>query len=93
MKLPSHSAALDTGKRRRWFADLMWRAFPGVSLREKALRAAPVLDLTPRQCENLMKMEHDAKLGTILAVLAIAGAENIFEIIGGGQQCNDSTGT
>ena len=74
---------MDQTARRRWFAAVMWRAFPGVSVREKAVRAAPVLSLTPRQCENLMKGEHDAKLGTILAVLAIAGAENIFEIIGG----------
>lgn len=72
--------------RRRWFANLMWKAFPGASIRENALRAAPALDLTPRQCENLMKMEHDAKLGTVLAVLAIAGAENIFDIIHGGDR-------
>lgn len=73
----------DVKKRRRWFAALMWKAFPGASAREKAIRAAPALDLTPRQCENLLKMEHDAKLGTVLAVLAIAGAENVFEIIEG----------
>lgn len=70
-------------KRRRWFADLLWRTFPGASMREKAQRAAPVLDLSPRQIENLMKMEHDAKLPTVLAVLALAGAECIFEIIEG----------
>ena len=73
----------DQKSRRRWFSRMMWRAFPGASMREVALRAAPVLDLTPRQCENLIKGEHDAKLGTILAVLAIAGAENVFDIIGG----------
>lgn len=73
-------------KRRRWFADLIWRTFPGSSMREKAQRAAPVLDLTPRQIENLMRMEHDAKLPTVLAVLALAGAENIFEIIEGSDE-------
>lgn len=52
-------------------------------MREKAMRASPVLDLTPRQCEKLMKMEHDPKLPQICAVLAIAGAENIFEIVAG----------
>ncbi|MES2753806.1 MAG: hypothetical protein V4659_04000 [Pseudomonadota bacterium] len=70
-------------RRRKWFSGLMWRAFPGASMREKALNAAEVLDLTPRQCENLIKGEHDAKLGTILAVLTIAGAESIFDIVGG----------
>lgn len=83
MKILSHNFAADQIKRRKWFSSMMWRAFPGASVREKALRAAPVLSLTPRQCENLMNGEHDAKLGTILAVLAIAGAENIFEIVGG----------
>lgn len=85
MKFLSHFSTDDFAARRRWFSALMWRAFPGATLREKALRASPVLGLTPRQCQNLMKGEHDAKLGTVLAVLAIAGAENIFEIIGGGR--------
>ena len=80
---PSQSAPFDIKKRRRWFADMMWRAFPGASTREKAERAAPVLNLSVRQCENLMNMVHDAKLGTILCVLALAGAENIFDIVGG----------
>lgn len=79
-------SAVAKDKRRRWFADLLWRTFPGASMREKALRAAPVLDLSPRQVENLMKMEHDAKLPTVLAVLALAGAESIFEIIEGRQK-------
>ncbi|MCA0204325.1 MAG: hypothetical protein LCH92_08285 [Proteobacteria bacterium] len=55
-------------------------------MREKAQIAGPVLDLSPRQVENLMKMEHDAKLGTVLCVLALAGAENIFEIIEGREE-------
>ena len=81
MQLLSHSDIRDKKKRRRWFAGLLWKAFPGGSMREKAIAAAPVLDLTPRQIENLMKMEHDAKLPQILAVLAIVGSDNIFDII------------
>ena len=68
---------------RRWFAALMYQAFPGASIREKALAAAPVLDLSPRQCEKLLGMEHDAKITQVMAVLAVAGAESIFEIIEG----------
>lgn len=83
MKFLSQNGVPDVGARRRWFADLLWRTFPGGSKREKALRAAPVLDLTPRQVENLLDGHHDAKLGTILIVLSIAGAENIFDIVGG----------
>lgn len=79
-------SAVAKDKRRRWFADLLWRTFPGASMREKAQRAAPVLDLSPRQIENLMKMEHDAKLPTVLAVLTLAGAERIFDIIEGGEK-------
>jgi hypothetical protein len=86
MKLCSYSSIRDERSRRRWFADLLWRAFPGASMREKALRASPVLGLTARQIENLMEMRHDAKLGTILMVLAITGAENIFDIVGGARE-------
>lgn len=73
----------DQTARRRWFAGLLWGAFPGDSMAEKARRAAPVLDLTPRQIEKLMKGDHDAKLGTVLAVLTITGAERVFDIITG----------
>ena len=75
--------ARDAVKRRRWFANLLWRAFPAGSEHELAIKAAPVLDVTPRQVQNWLRGEHDAKLGTILAVLTIAGSENIFDIIGG----------
>lgn len=77
--------ALDETARRRWFADLIWRAFPGDSARAKAQVAAPVLGLTPRQVENLLKGQHNAKLGTILKVLTVAGADAIFDIIEGGR--------
>jgi hypothetical protein len=88
MKFPSQNRAAmgrarDVTLRRRWFANLLWRAFPGHSAREKAVAAAPVLGLSVKQVENLLNGQHDAKLGTILAVLAIAGAESVFEIIGG----------
>ena len=82
-KFPAQSAVPEEAQRRRWFSNLMWNTFPGKSIRDKAERAAPVLNLSVKQCENLMKMDHDAKLGTILAVLSLAGAENIFDIIGG----------
>lgn len=85
MKFLSRNAGPSREARRRWFAGLLWSAFPGDSAAEKARRAAPVLGLTPRQVENLLKGEHDAKLGTVLAVLAICGAERVFDIIEGGR--------
>lgn len=83
MKFLSRNAGPSQIARRRWFAGLLWQAFPGDTAAEKARRAAPVLDLTPRQVENLLKGEHDAKLGTVLTVLAITGAERVFDIVQG----------
>lgn len=90
MKFPSQNGGGRVGvsqeARRRWFAALLWSAFPGDSMAERARRAAPVLGLTQRQIENLMKGEHDAKLGTVLTVLAICGAERVFDILQGGRR-------
>ena len=75
------SRQFDEERRRRWFSDLLWRAFPGSSVAAKARAAAPALGMSERQVRALMMGEHDAKLGTVLAVLAIAGAESILEIM------------
>jgi hypothetical protein len=60
---------------RRWFAALLWRAFPAPSeraLREKAARA---LGVSERQVSNWLRCEHDASLRHVTAVILIAGAE------------------
>lgn len=63
---------------RRWFSQLLWRAFPSRSERELATRAALVLGVSPRQVTNWLREENDASLRYVTAVLAIAGAELVF---------------
>lgn len=68
---------------RRWFRDMLWRAFPSASERELAEKAAPVLGVSERQVSNWLRMEHDPKLRFVLAVLGLAGAEIVFSRIEG----------
>lgn len=63
---------------RRWFSNMLWRAFPSASENDLAHKAAEVLDVSPRQVKNWLREEHDASLRYVTAVLAIAGAEIIF---------------
>ncbi len=64
---------------RRWFAALLWRAFPSRSAGDLAERAAPVLGVSTRQVRNWLDGEHSAALPHVLAVIAIAGAEVVFK--------------
>lgn len=73
----------DPGVYRRWFRDMLWRAFPSASERELAERAAPVLGVSERQVSNWLRMEHDPKLRFVMAVLPLAGAEIVFSRIEG----------
>lgn len=68
---------------RRWFRNLLWRAFPSPSENDLAIKAAMVLDVSPRQVKNWLREENDASLRYVTAVLAIAGAEIIFGKIEG----------
>lgn len=68
---------------RRWFRNLLWRAFPSQSENDLAHKAADALDVSPRQVKNWLREEHDASLRYVTAVLAIAGAEIIFGKIEG----------
>ncbi len=68
---------------RRWFRNLLWRAFPSPSEHDLALRAASVLDVSPRQVKNWLREENDASLRYVTAVLMIAGAEVVFAKIEG----------
>lgn len=68
---------------RRWFAALLWRAFPSPSEHDLALKAARVLDVSPRQVRNWLRCEHDASLRYVSAVMMIAGCEVVFRQIEG----------
>jgi hypothetical protein len=82
---PKILARTDTGTAaRKWFAGLLWRAFPGCrSEREIAERAARVLDVSPRQVQNWLRCENDAGVRYVFAVLTIAGAEIVFRKLEG----------
>lgn len=71
------------GASRRWFANMLWRAFPAASERELAAIAAPVLGCSERQVVNWLRCEHDAGLRYVTAVIALAGAEVVFKRIEG----------
>lgn len=82
MKNLAHSAT-NPKAARRWFRNMLWRAFPSPSENELAIKAARVLDVSPRQVKNWLREENDASLRYVTAVLAIAGAEVIFGKIEG----------
>ena len=64
---------------RRWFSEMLWRAFPSASANELSLKAAQALDVTPRQVMNWLKCENDPKLRYVMAVITLAGAEIVFD--------------
>lgn len=68
---------------RRWFRDLLWRAFPSRSEGELSDKASRVLDVSPRQVRNWLREDNDASLRHVTAVMAIAGAEVLFTKIEG----------
>jgi len=63
---------------RRWFRNLLYKAFPSPSDCDLADKAARVLDVSPRQVRNWLREENDASLRYVTAVMAIAGAEVVF---------------
>lgn len=79
-KNPASSSGADVvHASRRAFAALLWRAFPSRSERELSLKAAAVLDVSPRQVTNWLRCEHSAAIQYYFAVAAIAGAETFFD--------------
>lgn len=78
VKNPARSDVDHVSASRKAFAALLWRAFPSPS--EKALvdKAAPILDVSPRQIKNWLRCEHSAAWHYVAAVMAIAGAEIVF---------------
>ena len=68
---------------RRWFAGLLWRAFPAPSAAALAERAHKVLGVSERQVRNWLDERNDAGLSHITAVMLIAGCEVVFRQIEG----------
>lgn len=72
---------------RVWFASLLWRAFPEAqSENELAEVAAEVLTsdkrpVTPRTVRNWLRCDNSPHFRYVLAVIALVGAEAVFQII------------
>jgi len=75
VKNPARNARDHEKLSRRWFAALLWRAFPSLSENDLAHKASRVLDVSPRQVKNWLRCEHDASLKYVTAVMLIAGVE------------------
>lgn len=71
---------------RRWFADVLWKAFPEArSENELAELVAEVLttekrSIHPRTVRNWLRCENTPHFRYIMRVLAMAGAESLFDI-------------
>lgn len=68
----------DRAAARRWFADLLWIAFPSASEFEVCQKASSALGVSPRTVGNWLSCQNDAPAPVMMKVLVITGAEIIF---------------
>lgn len=72
---------------RDWFAGLLWKAFPeAVSENELAEIASEVLTsdqrpVNPRTVRNWLRRENTPHFRYVLRVIALVGAEAVFQVI------------
>lgn len=72
---------------RRWFAGLLWKAFPEArSEHELSKLVAEVLTterrpVHPKTVRNWLRCENTPSFKYVMRVLALAGAESLFQII------------
>ena len=72
---------------RKWFAGLLWKAFPeATSFEELADLVAEVLtteqrSVNPKTVRNWLNLDHTPHFRYVIRVIAMAGAESLFEII------------
>lgn len=72
---------------RKWFAGLLWTAFPeAISQEELADLVVEVLTtdqrpVNPKTVRNWLNLDHAPHLRYVIRVIALAGAESLFEII------------
>lgn len=84
-KSSSAHSAEDT--EREWFASLLWRAFPeATSENDLAQMASDVLTsdkrpVTPRTVRNWLRCENSPHFRYVLKVIALVGAEAVFQVI------------
>lgn len=78
MKNLAYTTGDNISSSRKAFANLLWRAFPSPSEHDLSIKAAMVLDVSPRQVTNWLRCENSAAVHYFFAVAAIAGAEIVF---------------
>lgn len=72
---------------RAWFAGLLWKAFPEARSEEQlAEMVAEVLTDERRPCHpktvrNWLRCDHAPHFRYVIRILALAGAESLFQII------------
>lgn len=69
----SRAAGCQMMATRRFFAAALWRAFPSPSEHDLALKAAAVLNVSPRQVQNWLRCEHSASSHHFAAIARCAG--------------------
>ena len=67
------------GASRKFYALLLWYAFPGPSQEHVARSAARVLGKSERAIRNHLHCLHDPSASDFLTVLMVAGAEVVFQ--------------
>ena len=83
----SRNALTPEEAERAWFAGLLWKAFPeAASENELAELAAEVLTsdrrpVTARTVRNWLRQENAPHFRYVLRVIALVGAEAVFQVI------------
>lgn len=83
-----------TSASRRWFARLLWRAFPGPSEHEVAQQASRALGVSPRAVTYWLRGQNSAALQYVTATMLIAGLELALGTMAAGEpqgQRNDGS--
>ena len=71
---------------RKYFADLLWVAFPSESEHALCLEAGRALGVEPRTVKNWLALRNDAKWKYVGLVMLQAKVEPIFQKIEGHEQ-------
>lgn len=77
---------VDSFAYRRWFADLLWVAFPSGSEHELCQVASRALGVHVRTVKNWLILRNDAPWTVVAKVMLIARVEPIFQKIEGKRQ-------
>lgn len=72
---------------RKWFAGLLWAAFPEANSQEEladlvaAALATDSRPVNPKTVRNWLNLDHAPHFRYVIRVIAMAGAESLFDLI------------